>query len=786
MKILENPSAEQWENLLARPVQKDPEIEGRVFALITEIREQGWEKVAELTLKFDKYDPDPARVPLNVINEASGRVPEELKASIALAAANIRKFHEAQRRSEEPVQVSRGINCYRKWVPIEKVGLYVPGGSAPLISTVLMLAIPAQIAGCREIILCTPGNPEGKVNDAILYAASFCGIEKVYRLGGAQAIAAMAYGAGPVPKVDKIFGPGNSYVTLAKQIVSRDGVAIDMPAGPSEVAVIADETADPSFIAADLLSQAEHGPDSQVLLVSRSRKVIESVVDEIGIQLQDLPRKEIAARSLENSLGVVMGDDQSAMDLVNYYAPEHLIINTRNFTELAIKVIHAGSVFLGLYTPESAGDYASGTNHTLPTSGFAKAYSGLSLDSFMKTITFQELTPEGLGSIGETITTLARAESLEAHARAVDVRSPVTRPASRVPRHESSVPRPGLPVRPNIAALSPYSSARDEFTGQASVYLDANENPVDTGINRYPDPHQKELKSLVAGLKGVQPNQVFLGNGSDEAIDLLIRIFCEPGRSRILMPVPTYGMYSVCAGVQDVAVDTCLLNGDFTLDIDALLEKIRFDTRIIFLCSPNNPTGNQIGLEDIRSIAENFSGIVALDEAYIDFASGPSALSILEELPNLVVLQTFSKAWGMAGARVGMAFARPEIISLMDKVKYPYNINTLSMNLVIDRLRKSGGVNGDIQREVDEILRQREYLKEQLSRVPGVLRIYPSEANFLLVKVTNAKEMYKSLAQEGIIVRDRSSQPLCENCLRITVGTEEQNLALLNFVNRES
>jgi len=790
MKIFENPTRDQWESLLSRPVQNDREIEERVATLIDEMKRDGWKRVSALTRQFDQYDPDPALVPVSEFARAGERVPESLKIAIADAAANIKRFHESQKRVEDSVTVRPGITCYRKWVPVEKVGLYVPGGSAPLISTVLMLAIPARIAGCREIILCTPANRQGEVNDAILYAAAFCGIDKVYRLGGAQAIAAMAYGIGPVPKVHKIYGPGNSYVTIAKQLVSRDGVAIDMPAGPSEVAVIADDSSDPSFIAADLLSQAEHGPDSQVLLVSMSRRVLESVNEEIENQLKDLPRREIASRSLENSLGVVMPDDQAMMDLVNFYAPEHLIINTDNYPALAGKVVNAGSVFLGPFTPESAGDYASGTNHTLPTSGYAKAYSGLSLDSFMKSVTFQELTPEGLGLIGETITTLARAEGLEAHARAVDIRSRHSRHASRVTCHDSILPRPAsrVPrhdslVRANIAALSPYSSARDEFTGQASVFLDANENPVDTGINRYPDPHQRELKSMIAGIKGVKPEQVFLGNGSDEAIDLLIRIFCEPGKSRILMPVPTYGMYAVCAGVQDVKVHTCLLNEDFSLDAEVLLAGVRFDTKMIFLCSPNNPTGSQLDLKDLRQIVDRFAGIVVLDEAYIDFAKGPSALSVLEEMPNLVILQTFSKAWGMAGARVGMAFAGASIISLMDKVKYPYNINTLSMNLVMERLKKISAAEGGIRQEVEAILKQREYLRNQLAGLPGVVKIYPSEANFLLVKVTDAKAMYRRLANRGIIVRDRSGQLLCEQCLRITVGTEEENEKLI--VNSE-
>ena len=798
MKIILNPPRDQWENLLKRPSQRDEDLEARVAELIAAMKNGGWEAVVDLTRRFDGYDPDPVRIPAGEIMESGDRLSNSLKQAIALASGNIRIFHEAQRRTEQPVEVMEGIHCSRKWVSVDRVGLYIPGGTAPLISTVLMLAIPARIAGCREIVLCTPANRDGKVDPAILYAAGFCGIDQVFRLGGAQAIASMAYGLGPVPRVDKIFGPGNSYVTAAKQLVSLDGVAIDMPAGPSELAVIADDSSDPAYIAADLLSQAEHGPDSQVVLITCSWELAEQVHNETEIQIHRLPRKDIARKSLESSLILVVPDEEQMIDLVNAYAPEHLIISTENYRFLADKIRNAGSVFLGPDTPESAGDYASGTNHTLPTSGYARAYSGLSLDSFMKSITFQEISPDGLGTIGPAIVELARAEGLEGHAAALLQRQKNKDQRTKT-REQSPVSRLSSYVRKNILELTPYSSARDEFSGVEGIFLDANENPNDTGLNRYPDPHQRKLKTRVAALKGVEPGQLFLGNGSDEAIDLLIRIFCEPGNSRILTMSPTYGMYKVCAGVQDVAVDAVLLNEDFSLDTDRMLSAVRFNTKLMFLCSPNNPTGNQIALGDILYLAERFNGIIVLDEAYIDFASGPSALSVLKDMPNLVVLQTFSKAWGMAGVRLGMAFADPFIISLMDKVKYPYNLSTLAQETALKAVEEVYKVYKVEEVEakrrsrysgIEEILRERWKLEGKLSALPCVEKIYPSEANFLLVRVADARGMYEHLVNQGIVVRDRSGQPLCQNCLRITVGTPAENQKLIqaleNFNSHQS
>lgn len=419
MTIIPFPDRAEWPALLARPVQSSRQIEAVVAPILAQVKTEGDTALRSLALKFDKIDLtlDGLRVSEAELDGAESQLSDELKAAIRQAYQNIRLFHERQKQPVEKIETMPGVTCWRKSVGIEKVGLYIPGGTAPLFSTVLMLGIPAQLAGCREIVLCTPSN-----HPAIYFAARLVGVTKVFRIGGAQAIAAMAYGTESVPQVYKIFGPGNQYVTAAKMLVAKEGVAIDMPAGPSEVAVYADDSAVPAFVAADLLSQAEHGADSQVLLVSTSKKLINSVNLTLTTQLSRLPRQAMAAKALENSRMILVETQADAIDLLNAYAAEHLILSVENAEAVADQIYNAGSIFLGNYTPESAGDYASGTNHTLPTNGFARAYSGVSLDSFVKKITLQHITPEGLRQVGPVVEAMAEAESLDAHKRAVSLR----------------------------------------------------------------------------------------------------------------------------------------------------------------------------------------------------------------------------------------------------------------------------------------------------------------------------------------------------------------------------
>lgn len=421
MNIIRFPSKEHWPEILARPQIDTKALEGSVRSIIEAVRQGGDDEVRNLTKRFDGVDINELRVSEAEIAEASSRIPDDLKAAIGVARANIEKFHIAQHLDTDPIETMPGVRCWSRSVGIERVGLYIPAGSAPLFSTVLMLAVPAKLAGCREVVLCSPPNSGGRVDDAVLYTAVVCGINTIFKVGGAQAIAAMAYGTETIPRVYKIFGPGNSIVTCAKQLVSMN-VAIDMPAGPSEVAILADGSAVPAFVAADLLSQAEHGPDSQVILVTDSEVLIEETLNEVGKQIRLLPRQQIAESSLANSKAILVRDLDEGIHLLNDYAAEHLIIAAADADNIANRVTNAGSVFIGNYSCESAGDYASGTNHTLPTGGFANAFSGVSVASFSKKITFQKLSADGIRNIGPAVELMAAAEGLEAHKRAITVR----------------------------------------------------------------------------------------------------------------------------------------------------------------------------------------------------------------------------------------------------------------------------------------------------------------------------------------------------------------------------
>lgn len=422
MNRVNNPKREDWPEILRRPTQTVADIEKIVESIFQEVQMDGDGAIKKYTDRFDQVQLDTFLVTADEIKEASDSVPTNLKKAISLAKSNIEKFHAAQKTTKVELETMPGVMCWQEKRPIQKVGLYIPGGTAPLFSTILMLAVPAKLAGCGEIILCTPPDKKGNVNPTILYAAQLCGVTKIFKVGGIQAIAGMTFGTETIPNVYKIFGPGNQFVTVAKQLATKYGVAIDMPAGPSELLIVADDSANPAFVASDLLSQAEHGTDSQVILVSTSEKLIDAVEQEIESQIKELPRMDIAEKSIQNSKLILVKDDESAMDLINDYGPEHFIICVENEDFYLQNIQNAGSIFIGNYTPESAGDYASGTNHTLPTNGYAKQYSGVNLDSFMKSMTFQKISKEGMEAIGPSIELMAEAEGLQAHKNAVTLR----------------------------------------------------------------------------------------------------------------------------------------------------------------------------------------------------------------------------------------------------------------------------------------------------------------------------------------------------------------------------
>ena len=770
-----NPGRELWAELTRRPAFDVSTLFERVRPIIEAVRERGDAALREYAEKFDHVSLDSLLVSAEECAHAAEALSPELRCAIRQAYDNIERFHAAQRFDGVRVETAPGVICEQRAVPVRRVGLYVPGGSAPLFSTVLMLGAPARLAGCEQIVLCTPPGKDGSVHPAILYAAGLCGITHICRAGGAQAIAAMACGTESVPRVDKIFGPGNQYVTAAKQLVSLTGVAIDMPAGPSEVEVLADESCVPAFVAADLLSQAEHGPDSQVVLVTTSERVLRSVVAEVEKQLASLTRRDIAERALANSRALLFDSMEDALDFTNEYAPEHLILAVQNYRSVADRISHAGSVFLGNYSCESAGDYASGTNHTLPTLGCTRAYSGLSLDSFMRKLTFQELTPDGIRSIGRTVELMAEAERLDAHRRAMSLRlaACAQEPPAATPAEGAD---PLSLVRANILALSPYSSARDEYSGkEAHVFLDANESPYNTAVNRYPDPLQRELKQQLSALRSVPVESIFLGNGSDEAIDLVFRVFCEPGRDNVLAPAPTYGMYEVCADINGVQYRSVPLGEGFRFSAEALLAAADTHTKVIFLCSPNNPTGALLPAEEVQEVLRRFPGIVVVDEAYGDFAPGASLRPQLAEHPRLIILSTFSKAWASAGIRLGVAMAHPSIISCFNKVKYPYNVNVLTQQRALELLSRPQQVAEWIRLTLEERAR----VVQAVQQLSLCKEVFPTDANFFLARVSDARRIYDALTQRGIIVRNRSSITLCENCLRITIGSPAENDELL-------
>lgn len=781
MKTLQYPTSQQINEALKRPLQDDPETKQRVSQIITDVRQNGDAALYRLNREIDKYDSQSLKIERGDIENARNLVSKDLVESINLAISNIEKFHAAQKPQDVNVSTMPGVSCSIKYKPLQRVGLYIPGGTAPLLSTVLMLAVPAKVAGCKELIICTPPNPTKE----LLYALSLFDA-KVFTVGGAQAITAMAFGTESIPKVDKIFGPGNRYVTEAKVQVSALGIPIDMPAGPSEVLVIADESANPDFIAADLLSQAEHGEDSQVVLISTSERILRESLQEIERQLSTLPRRDIAKKCLENSTAILVDNLDDAMQISNDYAPEHLILAVDNPNKLSKKVENAGSVFLGHFTPESVGDYTSGTNHTLPTSGFARNWSGVNLLSFMKTITFQELSEQGLKNLSDATTCLARAEGLEGHARAVEKRLVVgcqlSVDGNATDNRQQTTDNL---IRSNISSLKPYSSARDEFEGNASVWLDANESPTSLpdlpdGINRYPASQLKELKEKISEVKRVNTQQVFIGNGSDEAVDLLFRIFCNPGVDKALVFTPTYGMYGVCAAVNDVRVIESPMDEDFNINLNRFDEANSQYPKLTFICNPNNPSANTQAEETIRYIIEKSKGIVVVDEAYIDYCFEKSVIKWVDKYPNLVVLQTLSKAWGLAAARVGLAFASQEIIGFMNKVKFPYNVGKPSIDITLKALE----MENEMKEKVKETLKNREYLSSELSKFKMVTKVFPSDSNFLLAKFTEPKKVYKDLANNGIVVRDRSTQPGCVGCLRITVGTMEEVEKLIDTLKQ--
>jgi histidinol dehydrogenase len=778
--------------LLRRPaVRGGPATREAVAPIVAEVRARGDVALRELTRRFDGVALEALAVSRAERERAFAAVPVVQRRAMESAIDNLERFHAGEGARSISVETQPGVRCERVARPIERVGLYAPGGSAPLCSTVLMLGVPARLAGCPTRVLCTPPQKDGSVDASLLVAATLTGIESVFKVGGSQAIAALAYGTESVPKVDKVFGPGNAWVTMAKVLVAEDaeGAAIDMPAGPSEVLVVADLEADAALVAADLLSQAEHGPDSQVVLVATSAPIIDAVERELARQLALLPRREVAAASLTHARLIEVVDTREAMEVSNRYAPEHLILQTADARALVGAVRNAGSVFVGPWSPEAVGDYASGTNHVLPTYGWARAVSGLGVESFQKTITVQELTPAGLATLAPVVETLAALEGLDAHRLAVVSRR---EKAAKLPTGAAPDPSAWLTAlaRPAVRTMSAYVSARSTIAS-APILLDANESPWTPlegrpGLNRYPSPQPADLVARLAALYDVPPERLVIGRGTDDVIDWLLRAFCEAREDGIVICPPTYGVYAVSAALQGATVREVPLGAapGFAVDPDAVLAAVRPSDKLVFICSPNNPTGRIVPDETVLRLARALDGraLLVLDEAYVEFAESATGLARLAgELPGLVVLRTLSKAYGLAGARCGVGIVHPAVAAILHKVRAPYPLARPAVEAVLEALGEQGTAKA--RQRVASTVAERKRLAAALARLPVVLAVFPSDANFLLARVADAARVMSACREAGIIVRDRGKELGLGGCVRITVGSPEESDRLLEVLS---
>jgi histidinol dehydrogenase len=829
----------EWNNLapaerrrvLSRPaLAGDEALEARVEEIVARVRRGGDAELVALTHELDGVRLTSLEVERAEFAHAETALTEVQRAAIRSAAANIEAFHRAQLPAPIAVDTAAGVRCERLTRSIASVGLYVPAGSAPLPSTALMLGIPARLAGCATRILCSPAQRDGRVDAGVLYAAQVAGVERVFKLGGAQAIAAMAYGTESVPKADKVFGPGNRWVTAAKAVVDRDpaGAARDFPAGPSEVMVIADDTAEPAFVAADLLSQAEHGRDSQVLLVTASARLADAAAAEVERQKSRLSRETIVDGALAHSSVIVVDGLAAAFEIANEYAPEHLILQIERPRDWLARVQAAGSVFLGPWAPESVGDYCSGTNHVLPTYGYARRSSSLGVTDFCRSMTVQELSPAGLRTIGPVAETLAELEGLEAHRQAVTVRLEAlergveARNGADADRRagvesESTVPAAGLSsstasaknaesapgvspdiasaavdellalARPDLRRLRPYVPGAYE---PGYLRLNANESPwrspgdpTERGLNIYPPPRPFDLRRKLARHYGAREQEVLVTRGSSEAIDTLIRGFCEARRDRILITPPTFDMYRLYAGIQSAGIVSAPLTVEpdrFVLDVDRVLAAVDETTKLVFLCTPNNPTGQSVPRADVERICSALRGraLVVIDEAYHEFAEGGHFLDLRERYEHVVLMRTLSKFVSLAGVRCGVLIAAPEIIDYLGNVLPPYTFPTPSIELVMQALSdESLRVS---EERVGLIKRERRRLADALRDVPDVLCVYASDANFVLVKTRDGQRFKDKAHRAGILVRTFAGEPALADCVRITIGRPEDNDRLLS------
>jgi histidinol dehydrogenase len=780
-------SPAQRTQALQRPaLQQAAAVAEAARSIIEAVRRDGDAALLALTERFDAVRPAALQVSAQEFAAAERALNAQQIAAIERAIVNVRRFHAAQDPKPLRIETSPGVLCERFSVPILAVGLYVPAGSAPLPSTAIMLAVPADIAACPVRVMCTPPRRDGGADPAVLVAARKAGVDRVFKVGGAQAIAAMAYGTATIPKCDKLFGPGNAFVAAAKMLVAQDaaGAAADLPAGVSEVMVIADDSARADFVAADLLAQAEHSPDAQALLVTTCTALAEETARQVQRQAASLSRQAILAESVGAMRFILVERLETAFEIANDYAPEHLLLEIREPRRWLGRVSAAGAVFLGHWSPESMGDYCSGPNHTLPTHGFARAFGGLSLEDFQKRITVQELSPPGLVDLGPTAEILAHLEGLDAHAAAVSVRLAAIEKAA------------GTAVvslaRPEIVTLKAYAHADWRPT---LTRLHANEAPwrpagdaTAVGLNRYPEPQPELLIRQLAALYGVAEESVLATRGSDEAIDLLSRIYLRAGRDAILQCSPSFGMYQVAARIQGAEVIEVPLERErgWALDPERLLAAWRPNVKLVYLCSPNNPTANLLDAAALEDLCRALEGkaIVVIDEAYIEWSRSSSLTPWLARFSTLAILRTLSKAHALAGARIGALLGSPDLIELAGRVIAPYSLAQPTVEAALRALDPAALAAG--QSRLEELLKEREYLARGLAASPWVDRVWPSDANFLLIDCRDAERFMSHTLAGGLIVRDLRAHPALPRSLRVSVGTRAQNDALLHSVGATS
>ncbi|QJC31573.1 histidinol dehydrogenase [Enterobacteriaceae endosymbiont of Donacia tomentosa] len=772
----DNYDKKEKQKILSRPIFSiDKKTTKAVTNILNQVKKDGDIALKKYNFLFDKIKINQIKIDVDKIKKAKLNLNKDIKKSIKYAYKNIHKFHSYQLLNKKEIEIISGVFCQQIYRPINSVGLYIPGGTSSLFSTVLMLGIPAQLALCPNIIICSPP----PISNEILYSSYLCGIKNIFQIGGAQAIAAMAFGTESIKKVDKIFGPGNFFVTEAKKQITRQdemgkNISIDMPAGPSELMIIADRTSNYNFIIADLLSQAEHGSDSQVILLTPEIKIAKLVKKGIFDQLKKLPRRKIAEAALNNSYIIVTKNIEKCIEIANQYAPEHLIIQCNNYKKILSKIFNAGSIFLGHWAPESVGDYASGTNHVLPTYGYASTHSCLGVYDFQKRISVQKLTKRGLLKISRTVEIMSKTENLLGHKNSITIRKDLIKQIlSNKENYINKI------VRKNIINLIPYQSARllDKNTLNNKILLNANESPIISIFslkkkifNRYPEPQSKKLIYLYSKYVKLNSNNILISRGADEGIDLIMRTFCNVKYDKILFCPPTYGMYLITAKILDIKYIKVASLKNWNLNINEIKKNID-NVKIIYICNPNNPTGNIIRQKDIielLKITKNKS-ILVIDEAYIEFCSKQTSINLINKYHNLIILRTLSKAFSLAGLRCGFILSNKNIINLLIKVIAPYPIPTPVIDIAIQALSPNNLII--IKNNIKTIMYNKRWLILHLKKCNLVEDIFHSTTNYILVRFFNASYVLKKLSEKGIIIRDQSHELTLQNCLRITIGT---------------